>query len=319
MTHSSHSPGLYPEASALRSWRLPVAGGHDLQVREWGNASGIAALVLHGGPGSGCSPMQARFFDPARYRVICIDQRGAGASRPAGGTLHNSTADLLADLRRLRQALGVERWLVFGGSWGATLALLHAIDDPTAVTGLLLRGVFLARAQDLASFFQPQAWAPWQRDRGSLVDALDDVMQAGTAAEQAELVQHWWRWEQAMDAEPNAPNAPAEPALSGAPLDVLLQRYRVQAHYLRHLCWLEAPPLLDRLDGLPQVPLRLLHGTLDRICKPSGAMAVQHRLPAAEVQWVEGAGHAPTHPAMAAALVSALDAWASEGSFGATA
>ena len=300
-------PGLYPEAAPLRSWRLPVSGGHELQVREWGNAAGLPALVLHGGPGSGCSPLLARFFDPARYRVICVDQRGAGASRPAGGTLHNTTADLLADLRRLRDALGIACWLVVGGSWGATLALLHALDEPGAITGLLLRGVFLAREQDLAAFFEPLAWARWQPDEERLCAALDRVMQSGTPGEQAELARHWWHWEQSMDSAP----ATAEP-----PVELLLQRYRVQAHYLRHQCWLDTSPLLDRLGGLPAVPLRLLHGARDRICPPEGATELQRRWPAAQLMRIDGAGHAPTHPAMLSAMVSSLDAWAESGAFG---
>lgn len=300
-------PGLYPEVAARRCWRLPVSGGHELQVHEWGAAAGLPALVLHGGPGSGCSPLLARFFDPARYRVIGVDQRGAGASRPAGGTLHNTTADLLADLRRLRDALGIARWLVVGGSWGATLALLHALDDPDAVTGLLLRGVFLARKRDLSAFFEPRAWARWYPDDGNLCAALDRVMQAGTHDEQAELARHWWHWEQSMGSAP----AVAEP-----PLQPLLQRYRVQAHYLRHQCWLDTPPLLDRLSGLPAVPLRLLHGTRDRICPPEGAAQLQRRWPAAQLMWIEGAGHAPTHAEMAGAMVSSLDTWVDSGAFG---
>ena len=267
-------PGLYPEAPAQRTWRLPVGGGHELQVREWGPASGLPALVLHGGPGSGCSPLLARFFDPARYRIICMDQRGAGASQPAGCTMHNTTADLLDDLRRLREHLG--------------------------------------RGQDITGFFDAAAWVRWQRAGASLVEALDGVMQKGSEAEQSELVRHWWRWEQSLEAV--ASPTPVEP-----PLALLLQRYRVQAHYLRHGCWLDdGAAVLDRLAGLPNVPLRLLHGTQDRICPPAGALALQQRWPAAQLRWVDGAGHAPTHPAMVAAMRSSLDTWVRSGLFGST-
>ncbi|MDE2455631.1 MAG: alpha/beta fold hydrolase, partial [Burkholderiales bacterium] len=127
------SPGLYPATPPRCEWQLAVDGGHRLHVREYGRADGIPAVVLHGGPGSGCSPLQPRFFDPARYRVICPDQRGAGLSQPRGSIEHNTTAHLLADLRRLREHLGLDGWLVVGGSWGATLAVAHAAAEPAAL------------------------------------------------------------------------------------------------------------------------------------------------------------------------------------------
>ena len=351
---------LYPEPPPLRAWRLPASGGHALQVREWGAADGLPALVLHGGPGSGGSPFLARFFDPRRYRVVCPDQRGAGASLPAGGTAHNTTADLLADLRRLRAALGIERWLVVGGSWGAALGLLHALDEPRAAAGLLLRGVFLGRPADVEAFFDAPSWRPWRPAAGPLVEELDRVMRSGSAEAQAALARQWWRHEQSMQeaaagsaagpegdaavpptSAPSATETTQTTAATGTadraavppdragtvalspppsaepPLPALLQRYRVQAHYLRHGCWLDAPPLLDRLQALAPRPLLLLHGALDRVCPPAGALALRRRLPWARLRIVEGAGHAPTHPAMAAAMVRALDAWAAgDASFG---
>jgi len=279
-------------------------------VHEWGNPDGQPALLLHGGPGSSCTPTLARVFDPARYRVIGFDQRGAGASTPLGGTAHNTTHDLLADIRALRTHLGITRWLVVGGSWGATLALLHAADAPEAVAGVMLRGVFIARREDVDAFFAAEptgfdgAWRPW-RERAAqqglaFVDLLDRVMQGDDGAEQAVLTQIWWRFEHAMDgAAPGT--APEEAAMTA--------RYRVQAHYLSHGCWLDERPLLERLSALPAVRTLLLHGALDRVCPLPGAQAVQAGLPQAELRIVEGAGHAPTHPAMAAAMVQALDSW----------
>ena len=306
---------LYPETPARRA-RLGVSGGHELQLYEWGDPQGQPALLLHGGPGSGLSPTLARCFDPQRYRIIGLDQRGAGLSTPSGGTAHNGTAELLADLRQLRAQLGIARWLVVGGSWGATLALLHAADEPAAVAGLLLRGVFLARQQDVDAFFAAappgfgDAWQPWREAAAHAgrpwVEQLDHWMQHGTPAEQAALAQVWWRFEQAMDgpAPTQAPDAAS-----------LLPRYRVQAHYLRHGCGLRDLPLLQRLPALPVVPALLLHGEHDHICPLAGAVAVQAGLPHAELRRIAHAGHAPTHPALAAAMVQALDNFAAHGRF----
>lgn len=292
---------LFPDAAPWATHALDVGGGHVLQVQEFGRAEGIPALVLHGGPGSGCSPLLRRVFDPARWRVICPDQRGAGGSRPRGGTAHNTTADLLADLRRLREHLGVERWVVVGGSWGATLALAHAADQPAAVAALLLRASFLARREDIDGFF------------GNL--SLDDLAAGLDSAEPAERERAalaWWRHEQ-MRAGTEAP----EP--QGDALAAQIDRLRVQAHYLRHGCWLQSPTLLERCEAVPRVPTHLIHARDDRVCPPEGALALQRRLPQATLRWVDGAGHDAGHPAMIAAVMSALAAYADGGHFGAAA
>lgn len=291
---------LYPDTAPLAMWALEVGEGHVLYVQEHGHADGIPALVLHGGPGSGCSPLLRCFFDPQRYRVICVDQRGAGQSRPRGGTAHNDTGRLLGDLRRLRAQLGVARWLVVGGSWGATLALLHAADAPEAIAGLLLRASFLARQQDIDAFLAPIGPA------GTLARQF---AAADTRNCQA-LAQAWWAHEQglATGIEPTRPPAAAE-------LDRLIDRYRVQSHYLAHGCWLQATPLLERCAQVPRVPTLLLHSRADRICPPDGALALHHSLPGSRLRWVAGAGHDPAHPAMASAMVEALDHWAEHGDF----
>ncbi|MDL2338518.1 MAG: alpha/beta fold hydrolase [Pseudomonadota bacterium] len=314
---------LYPETSPLRTHALSVSGGHTLHVQEFGDANGIPAVVLHGGPGSGSSPLLRRFLDPARYRVIGFDQRGAGRSTPRGETRHNTTADLLADLRTIRLHLGIDRWLVVGGSWGATLALAHALAEPKVVSGLLLRAPFLARAQDIDGFFQgtaadlPEAWsrfvavAPPER-RHALLEVLADDLQ-GDVAQAAPLALAWWRWELAMSGTLAASTVPNEP--EGEALLALIDRYRVQSHYLRHRCWLDVPPLLDRCGALPRVPTALLQGTADRICPPDGARELHRRVAHSTLRLVDGVGHDPTHPAMVAAMVNALDAYADRASF----
>ena len=286
---------MYPSADPRTCRWMPVTDGHELCVRQFGSPGGIAVLVLHGGPGSGFSPLLARFFDPARYRVIAVDQRGAGLSRPAGDVQHNTVADLLADLRRVRHSLNIHRWLVVGGSWGATLALLHAIDDPQAVTGLLLRNVFLARDEDVAAFLG---------DTLPPVDELAEVFENGGHAAQQALALRWWQHEQSRSG--SMPGQPPEIA-------ALVQRYRIQSHYLRNRFGLHETPLLERCRALRKVPTLLLHGSEDKVCPLQGAELLQQHVPHAQLRRVPGAGHDPAHPAMAAAMVQALDAYAAGG------
>jgi proline iminopeptidase len=293
-------PPLYPDPPLLRTHALPVPGGHVLQVQEFGATDGIPALVLHGGPGSGCSPLLRRVFDPARYRIVCPDQRGSGGSRPRGGIEHNSTDDLLADLRRVREHLGIARWLVTGGSWGSTLAVAHAAAEPEAVTGLLLRASFLARPQDIAGFF------------GDLsLDGLAQALCSNDMAEREDAARRWWFHEQAL-----AGTAAGAMAPTGDGLAFQVDRLRVQAHYLVHGCWLQAPTLLERCEALPRVPTLLLHARDDRICPAEGAIALHQHLPFATLRWVDEGGHDPAHPAMVGATVAALDHFAAHADFG---
>lgn len=296
-------PPLYPDPPLLRSHALPVPGGHVLQVQEFGAADGIPAVVLHGGPGSGCSPLLRRVFDPARYRIVCPDQRGAGGSRPRGGIEHNRTDELIADLRRVREHLGIARWLVSGGSWGATLAVAYAAVEPVAIDALLLRASFLARPQDVAGFFGELSLA-------SLAEALGS---ADVAVREAAALR-WWSHEQALAGTSASTMAP-----SGEALAFQVDRLRVQAHYLVHGCWLQSPTLLERCEAVPRVPTLLLHARDDRICPAEGAIALHQRLPQATLQWVDEGGHDPAHPAMAGATVAALDHFAARGDFGAPA
>lgn len=316
---------LYPEQTPYRTRALPVSNGHVLHVEECGQPQGLAALVLHGGPGSGCSPLLRRFFDPTRYRVVCVDQRGAGRSTPRGSIAHNTTLQLVDDLEAVRARLGIAAWLVVGGSWGAALALAYAAAHPQAVAGLLLRAVFLARAQDIDGFFQhaggDQA-ATWARfaaiappeRRHALLPFLADKLAAPDDADHARRIAlAWWRWESSLAGGPAA--APLAPDPAGSALDTLVDRYHVQSHYLLHRCWLDNPPLLDRCAALPRVPTLLLHARDDRVCPPEGAAALHQRLPHSALQWVDGAGHDPSHPAMASAMVAALDGYAACGDF----
>jgi proline iminopeptidase len=318
---------LYPDTAPLRRDSVPVSGGHRIDVRQFGcghHDKGIAALTLHGGPGSGSSPLQWRVFDPARYRVVCIDQRGCGASAPRGSTAHNTTDDLLDDLRRVREQLGIERWLVVGGSWGAALALAYAAVEPHAVSGLLLRSAFLARREDIDWFFHgaaevcPQEWQAFAEvapphERTALLPWLARTLEHGTPAQQGEAALAWWHWEQALGGRPVQRGA----VPSAERLIELIDRYRVQSHYLMHGCFFDDAPLLARCAPVPRVPALLIHGRDDQVCRPAGAQALQQALPQLALQWIDSMGHDAAHPAMVSAMVEALDTFASHARFAA--
>lgn len=313
--------GLFPPSEPFAAGCLPVSGGHRLAYTQRGAAAGIPVVLLHGGPGSGSSPAQARFFDPGRYHVIQFDQRGSGLSQPAGETRHNRTALLLADIEALRRHLGVEQWLVVGGSWGATLGAVYAAAHRPAVSGALLRGIFLSGGDDVrwflrdAAAFYPEAWAALLQaapswGQGNPLPWLGQVFAGGDAAQQASTACAWFAWERALSGLPPAP--PPE----GEALAALVRRYRLQCHYLAHRCWLGKTRVLQACAALRGLPLLFLHGSGDAVCRPLGAWLAQQACPGSRLAWVAGAGHDPFHPAMAAAMVAALQRYADRADFG---
>jgi proline iminopeptidase len=198
---------LYPPIEPYAVHRFAVGDGHELYVEECGRADGIPALFLHGGPGAGCGASHRRFFDPARYRIVLLDQRGSGRSTPHAELAHNTTWDLVADLERVREHLGVERWLVFGGSWGSTLALAYAQTHPERVSALVLRGIFLCRPWEIQWFYQqgasllfPDYWQDFlapipEAERGDLVGAFHRRLTGPDEAAMHEAAVAWSVWE----------------------------------------------------------------------------------------------------------------------------
>lgn len=297
---------------------IAVGDGHVLQVQEFGNPAGIPAVVVHGGPGSGSSPALRRGFDAERWRVVCIDQRGCGGSTPRGALHANTTPDLVADMQRVRQRLGIDRWLVVGGSWGAALALAYAAQEPSALTGLLLRSAFLARREDVDAFFGGAAAlarpAAWQRLNGEmpapLLPALAAALQSGTLAQQQHAASAWYAWEMALQH-----GAQTLPVLQGEALARQVDRLRVQSHYLMHDCWLTRPSLLDLCAQVPPVPTLLVHASDDLVCPVACALALHARLPHAVLQVLPQGGHDPTHPSMVTATTTALRCFLAHGQF----
>lgn len=320
---------MFPLLEPSTTGYLDVGDGHRLYFERCGNPQGLPVVVLHGGPGSGASPKMRTLYDPERFDVVLFDQRGAGRSLPAGEVHGNHLAVLLADIERLRVHLGIMRWLVSGGSWGATLALVYAASYPDAVSGLLVRSVFLSGRRDLDWFFQgaaellPEAWeafaaavAPGERD--DMLAALQRRLngQDPTAARQAAVA--WATYEQCLIQPGQC--SPANPELDALETqDRLVGKYRIQAHFMAQQCFLGEPRLFELVAQLPAVPVAIVHGRVDAVCLPANAWRLHRAIPGSHLAWADGAGHQPFHPAMAAAWIEFLNSFAERGDFAAAA
>lgn len=308
---------LYPPIEpAQRGW-LPVGDGHELYWETCGASDGDAVVFLHGGPGSGCTPDHRRFFDPAHYRIVLFDQRGCGRSRPAGRLDANTTAHLVDDLERLREHLHITRWIVFGGSWGSSLALAYARRHPGRVGALVLRGVFLARTREVESFaynlraFLPETWHALARPFGiadeqaardfDLATHCARTVLNGSPDAAREVAGAWLRLESlAMGMTDPGPR----PASAADPLN---PRTYVYMHYLAQRFFLQDGELLEGLDVLREVSVHIVQGALDPVCPPISAWELAQRLPHAHLQLIPRAGHGAFEPAVRSALVAAMD------------
>ena len=291
---------------SYRQSLVPVGQGHQLYVEESGNPNGVPVIVLHGGPGGGCSPFMGRFFDPRRFRIILFDQRGSGQSRPFASTSHNTTSHLIADLESLREALGVERWRVFGGSWGVTLALAYLAAHPQRVVGMVLRGVFLCRQQDRdwlytsegAARLFPEEWAALQKQappgEGSLLQRYHQGLKGDRARYHA---RSWCNWESTLALTSVLP--------SGEASDDELCMAMQETHYFLHDGFLTAP-LLAACAGMT-LPVEMVHGTRDFVCPADQALALHQVLPGSRLHWVEGGSHSSSDPAISNALMDAVN------------
>lgn len=299
---------------------LDVGSGHSIYYEQHGLANGIPALVLHGGPGSSSTPRQREFLDATRYRSIQFDQRGCGRSTPLGETAHNHTGALIEDIEALRRHLCIERWLVTGGSWGSALALAYAARHRERVDGVLLRGTFLTGRADLDWFFHgvgslvPQLNADFmavvpRRWRGSVTTWLDrcfvDVEADRERALRVALA--WQAYEQGVDGLNSARAPPA--ALDAGQAQRLIAKYRVQAHYLARRCFLGDAAVLRAASELRGIPLALVHGTQDRVCRPCNAWRVQQICAGSRLAWAAQAGHDPSHPVTLQLMRGAADAF----------
>lgn len=302
---------LFPELEPGAQGWLEVPGGHHIHYEVCGNPQGAPVVFLHGGPGSGCNPVQRRFFDPSFYCIVLLDQRGCGRSLPLGGVEKNTTWDLVEDIERLRNHLGIACWMVFGGSWGSTLALAYAATYPQVVTGMILRGIFLCRKSELDWFlysvrnFFPEAW---QRLAALLPpEEQKDILRAyhqHVFSGDVEAARAWNAFEGAIiSLRPN-------PSANAAPDDALtLGRARVQLHYLINLGFLEHRPLLEQVDRFRQIPATIIQGRYDMVCPPLTADELHQAWPEAEYIIIPDAGHSAMEPGIASALVTATESF----------
>jgi proline iminopeptidase len=299
---------LYPPLEPFAQQPLPVGAPHVLHVEECGNPDGFPVIFLHGGPGSQVRPVHRRFFDPRFYRVILFDQRGCGRSTPRGCTDENTTGRLVDDIEALRGCLGLERAILFGGSWGATLALAYAAAHPSRIAAMVLRGVFLGSRQEVDWYLGglgglvPQAWQVLTRDAGpDLLRHYHGLVNRNDTA----AAERWVAYEDAvmrLDAgEPVAAGGGAQdPAAT-------LARARIQLHYLVHGCFLRPGELLGGLARLGETRVVIVQGSRDLVCPPRTAIELAAQLPQADLRLVEGGAHSATGSEMAAALRRAAD------------
>ena len=306
---------LYPPCDPFDQRMVDVGDGHQIYVEQCGSPDGLPVVVLHGGPGGGCSPMMRRFFDPARWRVVLFDQRGCGRSRPHASVRDNTTWHLVADMERIRRLLGIERWALFGGSWGATLALVYAITHPERAVSLTLRGVFLMERREIDWFygggagqFWPDQWRRFagmvpEAERGDLVAAYHRRLFDAPPHEQVRFARAWASWENAlasMASQGQGGEAGAEYARAFARLE---NHYFTHAGFLDHDGWIRA-----NLDRVAAVPGTIVQGRYDMICPPLSSRLLADGWAAATLTTVPFAGHALSEPGIAEQLVRATDA-----------
>jgi len=307
---------LYPPIEPFDSGYLAVGDGHEIYYEQCGNPRGKPAVFVHGGPGAGGDANARRFFDPAGYRIVVFDQRGAGRSLPHASLVANTTWHLVADMELLRRHLNIERWLVFGGSWGSTLALAYAESHPAAVSALVLRGIFLLRAAELQWFYQhgasmvfPELWQEFlapipPEERHDLLAAYHRRLTGTDPAAQLAAARAWSIWEGATSSLwPN----PQRAAQFGA-AQFALALARIEAHYfVNRGFFADENQLLAGAAAIRGVPGVIVHGRYDMVCPIDTAFRLHQRWPEADFRVVIDAGHSAYEPGITAELVTATD------------
>ncbi len=307
---------LYPEIQPFHSFFLETNSQHRVYVEQSGNPDGIPVIFLHGGPCSGTKPSQRQFFNPEIYHIILFDQRGCGLSLPFGELDGNTTQDLCADMECIRTQLNIEQWLVFGGSWGAALALLYAQQHTDKVMGLIVRAVFLVRQKDLDWFAKDGAGRiypeQWQRlvasipnaNHDNLVDDCYEALWDKDEVTQRRVAKEWLAWG-AQVALGNDYQASDEPTS-----EKMIKQARMELHYARHHYFIAENQILDNCHRLADIPTIIIHGRMDLVCPIEAGMRLHQAMPHAEYIILPNAGHIAQGADMTDALVCAADRFA---------
>ena len=305
---------LYPPIDPFDQRVMEVGGGHRIYVEQCGNPTGIPVIVLHGGPGGGCSPAMRRYFDPEVYRVILFDQRGCGRSRPHASIEENTTWHLVQDIEAIREVLGIDRFIVFGGSWGATLALVYAISHPDRVSQLVLRGVFLMTKAELdwfygggAGAFYPELWARFvnpipQGERKNLIVAYNRRLFSGNLMEETRFGRTWANWENALASVYN------EGPIGESPAEYARAFSRLENHYFCNGGFLQTDGwILRERSRIEHIPASIIQGRYDMICPPVSAWKLADGWDKCVLRMIPMAGHALSEPGISAELVRVMD------------
>ena len=306
---------LFPAIKPYCKQQLSVDKIHTLYIEESGSEYGIPVLFVHGGPGVGSSPEDRRFFDPEKYRIILFDQRGAGRSTPHAELHSNTTNDLVEDIEKIRRHLSIQRWMLFGGSWGSTLSLLYAQAHPERVMAMILRGIFLCRQQDLHWFYQygasvifPDYWQEYLQPivpekRDNMILAYYNLLSGDNELASMNAAKHWSLWEgrcATLRPNPTVVDTFSNPRLA-------MSLARIETHYFVNGGFLSASQIIDRAQRLAGIPGVIVHGRYDMVCPLDNAMSLQRAWPGSELHIVRDAGHLSQEVGIIDALVKATD------------
>ncbi len=306
---------LYPEIKPYAEHALQVSDLHTLHVEECGSKDGVPVLVVHGGPGAGCDPFQRRFFDPEKYRIVLFDQRGSGRSTPHAELKENDLSALVQDIEHIRETLGVDQWVLFGGSWGSTLSLAYAQAHPAKVQAMILRGIFLCRDQDLEWLYQngasrifPDHWKGFldgipENKHDNLLSAYHELITGGNELARMAAAKAWCKWEGSCSTlKPN-------PALVEHFIDphFALSMATMCVHYFVNRGFLDQDQLLENCHKIHDIPTVIIHGRYDMVCCIDNAQALHDALPESTLQVVREAGHSAKDAPLTDALVRATD------------
>ncbi len=304
---------LYPEIKPYATHRLAVDKPHQLYIEECGNPEGLPVVFVHGGPGAGCEPYHRRFFDPNVYRIVLFDQRGCGRSTPHAELTGNTTPALVADMEVIRQHLKIDKWVVFGGSWGSTLGLVYAQAHPEMVTGLILRGIFLCSRREIQWFYQdgasrifPDYWEDFIRpipeaERSDLVRAYYKRLVGDDEVARMAAAKAWSLWEgraATLQLSKSVVDHFARPSTA-------LSLARIECHYFMNDSFLEDDQILRNAHRLADIPAIIVHGRYDLVCPVENAWALHRAWPQATLKIIADAGHSASEPGTTDALIKA--------------